>query len=112
MQGVWGLKYLRFQTLKRGGVGGEKVQWGRVAGWPRVVKHHGVLLYEWNQVPHRSPLLVQLSWGQRGFVFKNRPFDDTLSLFQQSVTPALQQHQSIWKPFAWFPQRKFKLDHL
>lgn len=39
------------------------MQRGRVAGWPRVVKHHGVLLYEWNQVPHRSQLLVQLSWG-------------------------------------------------
>lgn len=39
------------------------MQRGRVAGWRRVVKHHGVLLYEQNQVPHRSPLLVQLSRG-------------------------------------------------
>ena len=64
--GFWGLKYLRFQTVKHGGAGGERVQRGRVAGWPRVVKHHGVPLYEWNQVPRRSLLLVQLSRGAKG----------------------------------------------
>ena len=102
--------------------GGEKVQWGHVAGWPSVVKHHGVPLYEWNHVMHRSQLLVQLSWGPgttsaavwcvKGCVCKNRPFDDTLSLLQQSVPPSLHQHQSIWKPFAWFPQRRLRCDYL
>lgn len=33
------------------------------AGSCCVVKHRGVPLYEWNQVPHRSLLLVQLSQG-------------------------------------------------
>lgn len=36
-----------------------------------------------------------------------RPFSNS-----RPLPPSLQQHPSIWKPFAGFPQRKFRLDHL
>lgn len=65
VEGVCGVgpEYLRFQTVSRrvvweGGRGG-----GGAAGSCCVLKHCGAPLYEWNQVRHRSPLLVQLSRG-------------------------------------------------
>ena len=58
-----GVKVFTLPNYEAAVVSGERVHWGHVAGRPRVVKHHGAQLYEWNQVLHRSLLLVQLSWG-------------------------------------------------
>lgn len=45
---------------REGGVGEGR---GGAAGSCCVLKHRGAPLYEWNQVRHRSLLLVQLSRG-------------------------------------------------
>jgi len=100
-------------------LGVERVQWGRVSGWPARGKTPWCPCFM-SRTRFHSGRRCWCSWAcrvqgggtgfdvSRGCVCKNRPVDDTLSPLPAVAPPPrpLHQHRSIWKPFARFSTEK------